>query len=181
VTNRIEAGAPAFRRLFKTFTRSAWRLEGRQTYNSPGEAPALARFLAGEQPQLDTSWWESMLAANTAQGRTVGRVRILVEPPTDYTRFELACYPQIAAAGEDIRIIAVRAGDWPPGLPHDHDYWLFDEHDVWAMEYDDAGRFIGCTLLEEPSEIEQHIQWRDLALAQSVPLASYTGSRAHAS
>jgi Family of unknown function (DUF6879) len=49
------------------------------------------------------------------------------------------------------------------------------------MEYDDAGRFIGCTLLEEPSEIEQHIQWRDLALAQSVPLASYTGSRAHAS
>lgn len=162
-----------FADLFTTFSASAYRLEGRQDYNEPNEAEALARFVAGQPADLDTSGWERMLRANRAAGRTVTRVRVIVEPLTDYTRLELAVYPSLVAAGEDIRVIAVGAGQWPAELPR-KDYWMFDDQRVWLMHYDEAGTFAGAELLDYPDDVARHIRWRDSALAQSVPLAAYT-------
>jgi hypothetical protein len=166
--------------LFTGFQRSAYRLEGLQHYAEPDEAEAFARFLNGEDPKLDMSWWLSLAAEHKAAGRNMTRVRVIVEPITDYTRFELAHYPAMDAAGETIRVITTAGGSWPAGVPP-HDYWLFDERDLWLMNYAPDGSLLFAELVDEPDEVAQHIRWRDVALAQSVPLRTYLSTLARAS
>jgi hypothetical protein len=154
------------------FKQSAYRLETLQTYSEPDEAEAVARFLAGEDPGLDTSWWESTVRSHREAGGTMTRVRVLVEPHSDYVRFQLPYFERFAAVGEDIRVIATPAGHWPAAIPT-HDYWLFDDRDLWLLRYTDAGTFIRAELVDEPHEVAAHRRWRDLALAQAVPLRTY--------
>jgi hypothetical protein len=104
----------------------------------------------------------------------MSRVRVIIEPPSDYTRFELVAYPVMAAAGDDIRIISVSPGRWPARVPH-QDYWVFDDRDVWVLRYDDAGVFLRAELLDDPYAILDHLRWRDAALAQSIPVNDYLG------
>ena len=168
---------PAWSALFTGYTKSAYRLEGQQSYSDHGEEDAaLARFLAGEPLGLDLSWTASRTRAQVAAGRVKTRVRVVVEPPNDYTRLELVVYPELADAGEDIRIISVPKGEWPAGLPQ-HDYWLFDDRDVWQMHYNDDHTFHGAELIEDEAAISHYLQWRDIALAQAVPLSDYLAAR----
>jgi len=167
---------PAWPALFTGYTKSAYRLEGQQIYSSPDEDAVLDRFLAGQPLDIDLSRTVPRTRAQVAAGRTKTRVRVVVEPPTDYTRLELVVYPQLADAGEDIRIIAVRESEWPAGLPP-YDYWLFDDRDAWRMHYHDNHRFHGAELIEDEPALSQHLQWRDIALAQAVPLSDYLAAR----
>ncbi|MGQ0573661.1 MAG: DUF6879 family protein [Pseudonocardia sp.] len=163
--------------LFTSYQRSAYRLEGQQMYSSSEEDEYLVEFVSGRPHTIDLSWRLSKARAQLAAGRTKSLVRIVVEPPTAYTRLELTVYPQLTAAGEDIRIIAVPQGGRPPELPM-HDYWLFDDRDVWKMHYYENFRFAGAELLDDPEVVAQHLRWRDLALARAVPLDEYLASRA---
>ena len=167
---------PEWAALFTGYRRSAYRLEGRQIYSNDTENDAVRRFVAGEPPVLTFEWMMPKIRAQVAAGRTHSTVRVVVDPPTDYTRWELSIYPEFAEAGEDIRIILVGGGEWPTGVPR-HDYWLFDDHDVWRMHYNDGHRFVGAELLEDPATIADHLQWRDTTIAQSVPLAEYLATR----
>jgi hypothetical protein len=115
-----------------------------------------------------------MARKQTAAGRSMSRVRVIIEPPSDYTRFELVAYPVMAAAGDDIRIISVPPDTWPAGVPHE-DYWLFDDRHVWVLRYDDAGVFLRAELLADPRTILDHLRWRDAALAQAIPVNDYLG------
>lgn len=160
--------------LFTGFTRSAFRLEALQHYTDPDEREAFARFRAGQDPQINLTWWTGMARKQTAAGKSMSRVRVIIEPPSDYTRFELVAYPVMAAAGDDIRIIAVRPGTWPTGVPHE-DFWLFDDRDVWILRYDDDGVFLRAELLDDQDTIREHLRWRDAALAQSTPVNDYLG------
>lgn len=167
---------PEWAALFTGYAKSAYRLEGQQIYSNDKEDAALARFLAGEPLDLDLSWAIPKLKAQIAAGRKHATVRVVVEPPTDYTRLELAIYPEFTAVGEDIRIISVPEGSWPEDVPR-HDYWLFDDRDVWRMHYHENHRFAGAELLDDGPAIADHLQWRDAALAQSVPLDDYLAAR----
>jgi hypothetical protein len=102
------------------------------------------------------------------------RVHVVVEPLTDYLRYELTAYAHNSCAGEEIRIIATRTGEWPAGVPQGQDFWLFDNADAWAMAYDPVGRFIAAEQMTSADEISRCQRWRDRALAQSMPLAEYT-------
>jgi hypothetical protein len=167
--------------LFTSFTKSAYRLEGMQVYRSELEDASVARFLAGKPVDpADFSWVLPKLRAEAATGRTTTVVRVVVEPPTDYTRWELSIYPVLDAAGQYTRIVAVSEGDWPTGLPR-YDYWLFDDHDVWRMHYNDDHTFRGAELLEGEEVLAKHLQWRDLALSQAVPLRDYLAARTNTS
>ncbi len=158
--------------LFTGFTRSAFRLEAFQHYTAPDEEEALARFRAGQDPQIDLAWWTGLARRQTAAGRTMSRVRVIVEPPTEYTRFELVAYPVMAAAGDDIRIISVSPGTWPADVPH-HDFWLFDDRDVWILNYDQAGVLLSAELQDDHQAVQEHLWWRDAALAQAIPVGDY--------
>jgi hypothetical protein len=45
------------------------------------------------------------------------------------------------------------------------------------MHYHDDYTFHGAELLEDPAAITQHLEWRDIALAQAVALQDYLASR----
>lgn len=158
-----------FGRLFETFERTAFRLETLDVYDVADEQDEIARFLAGEDmgpDWRDNPWVRSI----TSRGRSLTRVHVLRSPLSDYLRYELAAYPGNIVAGESVGIID-RAEQDVAGLP-DHDFWLFDDRDVFRMHYTPAGSFTGAELL--PAErIGEYRTYRDLALRHAVPFAAY--------
>ena len=92
--------------LLRSIKRTAFRFETRDAYAISFEREEYERFLAGSPPppsQID--WWQSWLeqvARLTREGKTVSRVRVLAEPPSDYQRWMIWAAPWYAAAGEGI-------------------------------------------------------------------------------
>ncbi|MER6168407.1 DUF6879 family protein [Streptomyces violaceorubidus] len=99
-----------------------------------------------------------------------GRRTVLRSPLTDYLRYELSACPGNIRAGESIGIIDL-AEHKVTGLP-DHDFWLFDDRDVYRMHYTPEGKFIGGELLPT-GRLREYQGYRDVALTRAVPLASY--------
>lgn len=122
----------------------------------------MRRFLAGESDDLP--WmqdWLSMIRAATAAGRHFSRVRVVSLPLTDYSRFGVWCSQFTGGAGEDIRYL-VRDQAKSAGLP-DYDYWLFDSSVLVRMHFDDADRFLGAEIIDDPAIVVRHCYWRDAA------------------
>lgn len=161
-------------KFFVDYQASSYRLEAQQIYSSPIEDERVEQFLAGTAEPPSYEWRLSRVHERIAAGATKTTVRIVVEPPTDYTRMEMFYYPILTAGGEDVRVITVPDGDWPEGLV-DYDYYLYDERAVWRMHYHDDYSFRGAELLEGPDVLTQHLRWRDIALAQAIPLHEYRG------
>ncbi|TWJ30910.1 hypothetical protein JD81_04459 [Micromonospora sagamiensis] len=161
--------------MFREFRYTAYRLETLQRYDVSYEQDEFARFLAGQSrgefPGI-ADWCDTVRAAVVA-GKRMHRVHVVVEPLSDYVRFECGwAYEHTVAAGEDVRLVTVSGDDWPTGLPH-HDYWLFDSSRLVAMYYDEAGRFVSGELISEPEKVVQANLWRDAAVAASVPYRRY--------
>ena len=163
---------PDFGRLFTDVQSSWFRLETLQHYDVPYEHDEFAAFSDGRPVQSRPGPWQAMIRDHIANGRHLERVHVIEEPPSDYIRYELHAYQPNLKAGEDIRIVPVARGTWPTGVPW-HDYWLFDDERLWLMDYTDDGSFRAATLINDPTTIREHRDWRDVALAQSVPLADY--------
>lgn len=74
----------------------------------PSGVMRLRRFLDGEDLVVDAGmeeWLDTVQGARAA-GKCMERVHVVVEPLSDYMRYELTWwYPANVAAGEDIRII----------------------------------------------------------------------------
>ncbi|REE99104.1 DUF6879 family protein [Thermomonospora umbrina] len=166
----------AWRKHFDSFKNSAFRLETRPVYTMPGEREPFSRFLAGEPcPPTHNEVWRERLTNYRATGRTVGRVRLVRRPFTDYIRYQFAwAYPLNVQAGEDIRILDITdRGDLD--LP-DQDFWAFDvmsDHpSIVRLTYRPDGTQIGRELLDNP-DTEMFIRYRDTALRDAVPLGQY--------
>ncbi|MFF2327825.1 MULTISPECIES: DUF6879 family protein [unclassified Streptomyces] len=158
-----------FGRLFEIFERTAFRLETLSVYSVEEEHEELERFLAGEDmgPDWDDNPW---VRSMTDKGKEVARVHVLRSPLTDYLQYELAAYPGNITAGETIGIID-QADREVADLP-DHDFWLFDDRDVYRMHYTPEGAFVGADLL--PAQyLAEYQDYRDRALAEAVPFADY--------
>jgi hypothetical protein len=158
--------------LLNTFTRYAWRLEALDTYDVSDERQQFEEFLAGQtpQPSADDLAWQAQARAVVASGRSIGRVRMVSHPVTDYTRFEWAAYPDNIAAGEDVRVYD---RGWPGGadMCFAQDFWLFDDRIAALMNYADDGQFLGIAIAED---VAPYLEVRRLALEQSVPFEEYT-------
>lgn len=108
--------------------------------------------------------WLTMIRKATAEGRRFSRVRVVSTPLTDYSRFGMFCSGHTNAAGEDIRyLVRDQAADLPG-----YDYWLFDSRKLVGMHFDDAEKFLGGEVIEEPAEIVKHNYWRDAARHHAV-------------
>lgn len=161
-----------FADMLATFASSAFRLEARDFYAIGIEADNYRDFLDGHpQPPSEVDWWQDWLdqiSQLTAEGRTISRVRVLAEPPTDYQRWLRWADPWHAAAGERIRYIP-RTRAWRIGLPLRHDWWLLDEERVILMEFTPDGEIGPKTLITDPDEVFRCLAWRDLAIRNSSP------------
>ncbi|MFC4056185.1 DUF6879 family protein [Actinomadura syzygii] len=156
-----------FGQLFTSFEHTAFRLEVRDRYDEAYENESLRRFVAGEPDDLP--WmqdWLTMIRGATTEGRRFSRVRVVSMPLTDYSRFGLWCAQFTNGAGEDIRYLE-RDPAGALKLPN-HDYWLFDSRRLVRMHIDDADRFLGGEVIEDPAEIVNHNYWRDAAWHHAV-------------
>lgn len=104
--------------------------------------------------------WLGMVREGTAEGRRVARVRVVDLPMSEWNRYSYALAEHNIRAGEDIRYLA--RDQAPAGLPA-NDYWLFDSSKLIVMRFDDADRFVGGELVEDPSGVVRANYWRDAA------------------
>lgn len=159
------------------FCGRAFRLECRDAYDLTYEEADFRRFLAGEPvPPPDVAWWRPWLddiTRLTAQGKTVRRVRVLAEPPSDYQRWELWAAPWHAAAGEQIRYIT-RSRAAAIGLPLDEDWWLYDDDRLVIMRFDDDGKLTGSQEVTG-HPVARYCSLRDLAVRASDPATVTAG------
>ncbi|MGY0233258.1 DUF6879 family protein [Longispora urticae] len=164
-----------FENLFRTFARTAFHLELRDTYHDPTEAGPFELFLTGRPD--DFAWhepWLRLVREFTAAGKRMTRVRVVTVPHGDYTRWGLAVAPLNIDAGEDIR--------WLPrhlttgiDLPED-DYWLFDDSRVFSTVFEDGGKFLGGTEVTDPAVVRQCQQAQDAVWKRAIPHRDYVTS-----
>jgi hypothetical protein len=165
-----------FMELFDTFERTAFRLETRDHYTVDEEAEALHDFLAAGTFDLD--WfqpWLSTLHRITSAGRTMTRVRLLSEPPTDYQRFELAVAPANINAGETIMLLdrsKARTLDLP-----DYDFWLFDDARLVTMLFDGDGHMVEAVASDDQDTVRRHRDVQARAVVAATPYADYRPAR----
>jgi hypothetical protein len=157
--------------LFQDFQQSAFRLETLQTYTIPRDQPSYEKFLAGQpKPNDYNALWEASVRQHVAAGKTMQRGKVVRRPFSDYTRYMLAwAVPGNVAAGEDYKIVDLT--DRTIDLP-EQDFWLFDDATVLLLHYYPDGT-LRDRELADPSELDQHRCWRDLALAEAVPFGEY--------
>lgn len=157
------------------FEREAFRFEQLDLYDSPGTQDRVRRFLAGEpdDPAARTGW-DALLTEARRTGRTISRVHVISEPPTDYLRFELGFYRGSVAAGEDVRILP-RPQAAGLDLPR-FDFWLFDRSAA-VMVYDEAGWWLRSELVTNPAFVADCRRWGDVARSHAIPLTDYAAGR----
>lgn len=160
---------------FRTFARSAFRLEVHQVYTMPGETEALRGFMAGEaRPDGFNADWHRTIADHAAGGRTMTRAKVVRLPLTDYNRYLFDwCIPGNVAAGEDYRILDLTARSLE--LP-EQDFWMFDETTVVHMNYRPDGTQTGRELIQNP-DLPKYLRWRDMALEESVTYNEWNSAR----
>jgi hypothetical protein len=166
-----------FEALFDSFAVSAWRLEIQGVYDEPEEREPLRRFLTGEPDDL--AWmadWFDWIREITAAGKTLRRTRLLMDPLTDYQRFELGWLtPPAVDAGEDIRVLGEhRARELH--LP-DRDFWVFDGRLVAVLQFGPAG-VAGADLLDSDDTVRPYLEAHDRAWDASIPYREWAASSA---
>lgn len=160
-----------FGQYLTDYKRTAWRFETQPAYSMPNEEENLRRWRAGEhKPESHNATWHDTVRRAVGAGKTIGRVRTVRHPLTEYQRFQLDwAIPGNIAAGEDIRILDLTGLDLD--LPS-QDFWIFDEGTVVDLNFRPDGTLINVDKLEEP-DLDQYLKWRDTALAHAVSLREW--------
>ena len=168
-----------FALALRGFTVSYFRLETLQVYRGSGEDDWLAAYQAGEAgPRRDAlqDEWESHLRVHREAGHAMQRVHVVVEPLSEYLKFELAwMYAINVAGGEQVGIVDASAG-WPPGVPH-RDFHLFDSQVLFLGDYAADGTWLGVTRVDDMREIEAARRGRDAALHRAQPWETFIADR----
>ncbi len=155
------------------FRTSAWRFERQRTYSIDQEDRQLQSFLAGhpippaedaEHPELEA--WMKRVAAHVAAGRSVGRVRIVDDPPTDYQRWLQWLDVYNRQAGEEISYLS-RAVAHEVGLltaESGPDWWLLDDERLILIHFNEAGQRTFAELIEDSPEVADAREFRTKAI-----------------
>jgi hypothetical protein len=163
---------PEFDEMLRSFRHSAFRLETRDTYALGYEEADFERFLAGSPvPPSELNWWRPWLdqiARLTGEGKSVSRVRIVAEPPSDYQRWEMWAAPWHSRAGERIAYLPRQRAEGI-GLPLQNDWWLLDDERVILMWFTEDGGIHEKIVISDPGIVAQHCEWRDLAVGNAIP------------
>lgn len=157
-----------FFQMIGNIRHSAWHLEMRRRYAVDEATDTYAQFVRGEAPTWDMdSDWARTVTAKVADGCSIGRVRIVDNPPTQGQRYLLAHAEHNAELGEDVRNMW-RDDAYAAGLP-DEDFWIYDSHIVAVCQWDDGDNLTGVELVTEPARVNQYNRLRDAALHYATP------------
>ena len=114
--------------------------------------------------EVGKGWWEE-LGVLHRKGVITQRVRRVVHPMNDYTRFEMEIHKASNGHGDDIRTI----NDDVFQSLHliSQDFWLIDDLIALPMSYREGGLYEGFSV--DP-DIEKYLSAKALLLEYSVPL-----------
>lgn len=169
---RIINADDEFTRLFQTFKHTAWRLETRRRYASDEQTKEWAQFAAGRPVEwnYDDDWCKNV-TAQTAQGKTFQRVRLVDDPPTPGQLYLLDNARRNCDVGEDIRNLWRTDAD-RLHLPAE-DFWIFDSRLVARLNFDDRDNLTDVDLITEPAAVNRYLQVRDAAWHYAVPYQQF--------
>ena len=174
-----------FDACFDEFTSTAWRLETRQRYIAPGEEARIEAFRQGmprPERSVRTEPFLARIAVTTVAGKEWCRVRLVTEPLTEYTRYQMAGFVESQAAGWETRIAVLR-DESRLGRLH-REFWLFDAYLPGAfallLDYDDDGRYLDTRKVTDRAELMELCTEWELAVAHSVPFNEYVAERRRA-
>jgi hypothetical protein len=144
--------------LFKTFKKSAFRLEGLPQYSVPEEDEPYTHFLSsGEFNRNFNSSWTEVISSAKKRGASMKRLRLISQPLTNYETFEVQAYQENIKAGEEIRVMD--RDDWP----WTGDFWFFDNTWIARMHYDVDGAFVGVDVKEADDDDKADFEyWFDI-------------------
>jgi phytoene dehydrogenase-like protein len=156
------------------FEHTAFRLELQPTYLEPQEAPIFEAFLRGDPeppanvPELQE--WYRRVRGHVQQGKRIERVRVHLDQPTDYQRFERWLDQWNREAGEVMRYLTAQRAHEVGLLPAagNTDWWLLDSSRLIAFRFDEQGHRIQNELITDPAVVIKACKWRDLAVHHSV-------------
>ena len=153
------------------YARTAWRFETQPTYTMSGEQDSLRRWRSGEpRPAEHNAGWHKTVRAAVAAGKTIGRVRVVRQPLTEYQRYQFDWgIPGNIEAGEDIRVLDLT--DSELDLPS-HDFWLFDSSLVVDLNFNPDGTLLDVDQRENP-DLGMYLRWQQTALKYAVPFGEY--------
>ncbi|MDO0933936.1 hypothetical protein QQY66_20440 [Streptomyces sp. DG2A-72] len=161
-------GLEEFGRLFENFEHTAWHLETRGGYASDREDASYAAFVETGTATWDLdSDWCANIRRQTSQGKYVGRVRVVDNPPTEGQLFLLDYAKCNAATGEDVRNLW-RADAERLRLPSE-DFWIFDSRLVALLRFDDVDTLLDVEVVTEPARVLRYCQVRDTTMHHAVP------------
>jgi hypothetical protein len=152
------------------FQHTAWRWETRRAYGVAAESEALQAFLRGEDVSDPGRPWLVLMRHLALQRKTVGRVRLVDDPLTDYQRFLLSDVTDSVDAGEDIRYLH-RDEARRCGLP-EFDFWLFDSRTIGVFQFD-GDSSLGMALSDDPADVLRGCQIRDAAMHFATPAGEF--------
>jgi hypothetical protein len=151
-------------------TRDMLRLETLPYYD-----PDRLSFAEWQRGDREPGWdrkrpWLQRVRADADAGITRRRVRIVRGPLTEYERYECQWgYVPLVEHGEDIRILDLT--DTPFPLAAVGDFSVFDDVHAIRMHYDDAGVFLGASVVER--DVEFFAAVRDLLWRLAEPFGAW--------
>ena len=162
--------------LLRSFQRTAFRFEVRDSYNSEVGREAFRRFLAQEPDAfLWHQQWLDKLRRDHEQGKRWQRIRIVTVPVSDWTRYGVTVGRLNVQAGEDIRYLRRSAAEALGLQPYDA--WLLDDEQLVRMHFDDLDdSFIGAEIITYAATLEKHRAWQQLAWQHAQPLDVFAAS-----
>lgn len=151
--------------MLERFQRTAWHLERQPFYNV--DLDVVEAWRSGDRTPPAERWpdftyWRDLVENHTAAGRTIERVRIETEPPTEYQLWErwLAEVHNIPA-GEIVRTIPMPRAHEVGLATTGPDWWLLDDEALLVMPFDTEGNLGTVTLSTDPSDIAEAVrEWR---------------------
>ena len=167
----------SFAQLFRTFRRSAFRLETLSHYSVLEETEEFQRFLRGEPlPKEKNADWTGLVSSAVAAGKSLERVHLLPSVLSPYLRFELEwAYPFSAHAGESIRLLTEAAPAAIRAMASE-DFWMFDDELVIRMRYDSEGRFLAPEVVQRADDIDRYRQTVARIMPYTTTFSEYMAS-----
>jgi hypothetical protein len=158
----------------KKAKKSIFRFEGLQDYSAEDGEDLINDYIKTGKLSFhpsDTKWWQYIRQKNQ-NGVITHRVRLVVIPMSNYTKWELAWLREVAEySGEDVRVIEQAGFDkiFDKSLP---DFYIVDDLYAFPMKYGPKGKFLGDEIVKD-DELIKYLDYKKKLLAYSVPIKQW--------
>ena len=138
--------------------KSLFRFEAFQDYKVEGD---------GIDDDGMKEWWD-FITLKTKSGVKMQRVRLIIEPLTEYTKNELVVHKKSKTFGDDIRLI--REDVFKNLKLKQEDFWLIDDSVILKMNYGARGEYLGFDIIK--NGVDDYIAAKNVLIKNSTNLYS---------